>query len=160
MAGFLEGAGYAKWLGELGVTDAPMTRDGLGTALQFFHLHMPALPRKMQLSFLRGMDLHRRVATVTLLPPQVVAAFRKATEDPLKLFYTRAGTSVHQLGVNPSTRAFQRYRVTRPVVALESRASAARDTWTEAREYVASGGGLQLVIPNAHAVLTLLPPGT
>ncbi|HKG96160.1 MAG TPA: hypothetical protein VKA84_29875 [Gemmatimonadaceae bacterium] len=156
MTDFLEGGGYEKWLGELGVTDSPLTRAGLTTALQFFHIHMPTLPRGLRLGFLKGMDLHQGVRQVTLGPPEVVAAFRKATEDPFKLFYTRVGTSMHDLGVNPSTRGFQRYRVAQPVVALESRASAARDTWTEAREYVASGGGTQLVIPNAHAVLALV----
>lgn len=156
MTDFLKGGGDQKWLGELGATPAPMTRAGLATALQFFHRYMPALPRSMQLAFLKGMDLHKPVRVVTLAPPQEVAAFRKATEDPLKLFYTRVGTSMHALGVNPSTRGFQRFRVMHPVVALESRASAARDTWTEKREYVASGGGLQLVIPNAHAVLALV----
>ena len=156
MTDFLKGGGYEKWLGELGVTSSPVTRAGLATALQFFHMRMPTLPRAMQLAFLKGMDLHRPVRQVTLAPPDVVAAFRKATEDPMKLFYTRAGTPVHALGVNPNPRGFMRYRVVRPTVALESRASAARDTWTEAREYVAGGGGVQLVIPDAHAVLELV----
>src|SRR5215208_7686595 len=74
MADFLKGGGDEKWLGELGVTSSPVTRAGLATALQFFHMRMPALPRAMQLAFLKGMDLHRPVRQVTLAPSDVVAA--------------------------------------------------------------------------------------
>jgi len=157
MADYL-GGGYEKWLQEIGVTDAPMVRAGLATALSFFHLRMPDVSRAMRVNFLKAMDLHSPVSETTLVPETVVAAFRKSNEDPLKLFYTKAGTSPHQLGVNPTTRGFIRFRVIRPTTALQSRSAAALDTWTDATHYYqAAGGGLQLIIPAAHAALRVLP---
>lgn len=156
MHDFLQGGGAEKWLAELGVSDAPLTRTGLGTALQFFHTRMPDLPRTMRFAFLKAMDLHKPVCLVTLAPPSMLSAFRKANEDPLKLFYTKAGTSVLNLGLNPANREFRRFRVARPVQVLESVAAAAIDKWTDDRRYfVASGGGRQYIIPQAHAVLEL-----
>jgi len=143
-------------LASLGVTDAPVTRAGLARALAFFAMRMPSLSEDDQFDFLKGMDLHGGIREVTLAPPQPLAAFRKAGENPFKLFYTKAGTSMYALGINPSTRGFQRYRVTQPVVALESRCTGARDTWTDANTpYVASGGGLQYIVPNASQVLAV-----
>lgn len=143
-----------RWLHDLSVTDAPLTRQGLAAALDFFHVRMPGLDRGMQLAFLRGMDLHKPVAQVMLQPGEVIAAFRKGTESPFRLFYTKAGTSVHALGVNPSTRGFRRFRVRRPVTALQSRCASARDTWTEPdHHYIATGGGMQLIVPDAENVL-------
>jgi hypothetical protein len=158
MTDSLAGGGYEKWLQDIGVTDAPMVRGGLSTALSFFHLRMSDLPRTMRLNFLKAMDLHSPISEVMLVPDSVVAAFRKSNEDPLRLFYTKAGTSPHQLGVNPTARGFMRFRVRRPTSALQSRSAAALDTWTDASHYYqASGGGLQLVIPEAHAALWVLP---
>jgi hypothetical protein len=158
MTDALGGGGYEKWLQEIGVTDAPVVRAGLLATLSFFHLRMPDLPRSMRLNFLKAMDLHSPVSEITLSPGNIVAAFRKSTEDPLKLFYTKPGSSPHQLGVNPNDRGFMRYRVRRPAPALQSRATAAVDTWTDNRQYyVASGGAIQLIIPDAHAALEVLP---
>ena len=152
---FLQGGGAEAWLQAIGVTPAPVTRAGLANALRFFHARMPGLPRAMQVSFLKGMDLHHAVEEVLLPPGTVVVAFRKCNEDPFRLFHTTVGASVHALGVNPHTREFRRYRVVRPVHALQSRCAAARDTWTAGREYVASGGGRQLIIPDSFSVLQL-----
>jgi hypothetical protein len=146
------------WLSALGVTDAPLTRSGVAAALRFFDLRMPSLDRKMRLAFLKGMDLHKAVAETTLPVHTVLAAFRKSAEDPLKLFYTKAGTAVGQLGVNPAARSFRRFRVVQPIAALESRAGSARDTWTdESVVYVASGGGTQFIVPDAARGLELVP---
>ena len=154
MSDYLMGGGFDKWLKEVGVSDAPLTRSGLSTALQFFHAHMPNLPRSLRIAFLKGMDLHKQVRTTELNPPTVVAAFRKCTEDPFKLFYTKAGTSVRTLGVNPATRQFQRFRVRTRVVVLESRCASARDTWTDPTQAViAEGGGVQFIIPDSFRPL-------
>jgi hypothetical protein len=158
MADVLGGGGYEKWLQEIGVTDAPVVRAGLLAALTFFHLRMPDLPRAMRLNFLKAMDLHSPVSEITLSQGNIVAAFRRFNEDPVKLFYTKPGSSPHQLGVNPNARGFMRYRLRRPSQALQSRAAAAVDTWTDNKlYYVASGGALQLIIPDAHAALEVLP---
>jgi hypothetical protein len=166
MAGFLDGGGYEKWFAELGVTDAPLTRKGLATTLRFFHDHMPALPRKAQVAFLKGIDLHHPVDEVTLESDDVVSAYRKHNEDPFKIFYTRPGNAVHRLGVNPepggTARGHVRYRVKSAAVALESKCAPAWDTWSDDRPehlrryYEASGGGAQLIIPDSRAVLEIV----
>ena len=166
MTEFLTGKGYEKWFAELGVTDAPVTRRGLATTLKFFHDQMPSLPRKSQLSYLKGIDLHQLVEEVTLEAGCVVSAYRKHNEDPFKTFYTRPGNSVHRLGVNPEpggvARGHVRYRVKSPVVALESKCAPAWDTWSDDRPehlrhyYEASGRGAQLIIPESRAVLEIV----
>lgn len=154
MHAFLMGGGAEKWLAELGVSNAPMTRAGLATALDFFHREMPELPRPMRFNFLKGMDLHKPVQRVMLSPPALLAAYRRATEDPLKLFFTKAGTSIHSLGVNPGGRAFQRFRIVRPAPALESIATGAIDKWSDAgNPYIADGGGRQYIVPRAWMYL-------
>ena len=166
MTDFLGGRGYEKWFAELGVTDAPHTRKGLATTLQFFHDHMPSLRRKDQLAFLKGVDLHQPVEKVRLVPGDVVTAYRKHNEDPFKTFYTKPGNSVHRLGVNPepggTARGHARYRVKADAVALESKCAAAWDTWSDDRPehlrhyYEASGGGAQLIIPGSRTALELV----
>jgi hypothetical protein len=166
MTEFLKGRGFERWFAELGVTDAPVTRKGLSTTLQFFHDHMPSLPRKSQLDYLRGIDLHRPVEIVMLDPGVVVTAYRKHNEDPFKTFYTRPGNSLHRLGVNPepggTARGHVRYRVKESAVALESKCAPAWDKWSDDRPehlrhyYEASGGGAQLIIPGSRKVLEVV----
>jgi len=146
------------WLARLGVTDAPFTRAGVETALRFFRMRMAGLPEPERFAFLKGMDLHSPVSETTLSPPQEVAAFRTSGQHPLRLFYTKIGTSVHLLGVNPDARVFRRFRVLRPVVALQSRCAGARDTWSDPGQspYVGAGGGLQLIIPHADTALEVI----
>lgn len=159
----LSGGGDAtKWLSEIGVSDAPLCRAGLATALKFFDSQMPSLPRETRLSFLKAMDLHKPVKLTVLAPPAIVAAWRKDDEDPLKLFYTKGGTSVHALGVDPSGRSFVRFRVLHTVPVLESITSGFRVkgkadlNGIEPPPYVASGGGIQYVIPNASQHLDVI----
>jgi hypothetical protein len=157
MAILLDRSKPASWLAAIGVTDAPLTRAGVATALRFFAVHMPLLSSEEQLSFLRGVDLHRTVSEISLAPGVVLAAFRYSAQNPIRLFYTRAGVSPHTLGVNPTGRKFRRFRVAVPVRVLESRCASARETWTDpdARQAFA-GGGLQYIVPAAERVLVLV----
>lgn len=155
--GFMEGQGYDKWCADLGVGNGPLTRAGINTSLRYFHARMPKLPRKTMLSFLRGMDLHKPVKRIMLDQGTTVAAFRQPTEDPLKLFYTKVGSSVHRLGVNPAQRQFHRYLVTSPVEVLASRAAGMSWGWTlPGPDYLANGGDVQYIIPHAYLYLAVL----
>ena len=139
----------------LGVTKAPMPMAGGTTALRFFATQMPELSLELQLGFLRGMDLHSPVKDATLAVGEELAAFRYATQDPFRLFYTKLGISIHTLGINPSNRAFRRFRVVSPVRVLESRCASARETWSDPDLRQAfSGGGVQYVVPRSSYVLT------
>lgn len=160
MNAYFQGQACEKWLSDLRVTDAPLTRKGLIEALEFFHQRMPGLDRRMMLAFLRGMDLHKPVKRVVLQPHSEVAAFRRSNESPFKLFYTKVGADLHSLGVNPHDRRFQRFRVRAPVEVLESYAAAIVDNWSELlpvvkvhRHYTARGGGIQYIIPSSHDFL-------
>lgn len=116
---------------------------------------MPELSLELQLSFLRGMDLHSPVREVGLAVGEELAAFRYANQDPFRLFYTKPGASPHTLGINPAGRAFRRFRVVSPVTALESRCASARETWSDLDLRQAFlGGGIQYVVPKSGYVLT------
>lgn len=169
----LSDAGLSKWTQSLSIPDAPERRDGIRTALSFFATHMPLLGTELAGSFLRAMDLSRPVRTVTLVPEERLIAFRLGTESQFKLFYTRSGSSVHHLGVNPAGRACVHFRVRVPACALESYASGAVDSWTTPADgqplslalrddnvgYMASGGHIQLLVPRSFEVLEVLPVG-
>lgn len=117
---------------------------------------MPEARDGLIISFLKGMDLHKPVQMRRLHPPASVAAFRSCTRDSIGLFYTKQGTSMHILGINPGNRKFFRYRVRRLVTVLESRCAAAKDTWSDGVPHIANGGGLQYIIPNARSSLEVL----
>ncbi|WP_441289509.1 hypothetical protein ACSRUE_01790 [Sorangium sp. KYC3313] len=159
MSAHFQGKAYEQWFRDLRITDAPLTRRGLVEALDFFHQRMPGLDRRTMLAFLRGMDLHRPVKRVLLQPNSEIAAFRRSTESPFKLFYTKVGANLHSLGVNPHDRRFQRFRVRALVEVLESYAAPVVDTWSELlpvgvyRHYTARGGGIQYVIPGSYDCL-------
>lgn len=142
------------WASRLSITSAPLVRASLGTALRYFEMWMPTLDEETKLGFLRGMDLHKPVKVTRLPAGTGLAAFRQAGESPFKLFYTKVGTSIENVGVNPATRSFVRFVVRSDVEALESRATAIADTWSVAgQRYVADGGGIQYVIPASSAFL-------
>jgi hypothetical protein len=144
-----------SFLVSLGVPIAPLTAAGVATAVRFFAREMPELPLELQLSFLRGMDLHMPVREVRLAAGEELAAFRYANQDPFRLFYTKIGASPHTLGINPSNRAFRRFRVVSPITALESHCASARETWSDLNLRQAfSGGGTQYVVPKSGYVLT------
>lgn len=151
--------GLTKWLKELNVNDAPVPRLGLHEALTFFHTRMPTLPRKMRLAFLKAMDLGKPVRSIWLHPPTQLAAFRKCNEDPFKFFYTKVGTGMQYLALNPKSRGFMRYNLRIGVQVLESICISAIDTWTDDRNYFwGRGGGTQYIIPESYRYLLIALP--
>jgi hypothetical protein len=163
--------GISKWIAEVGVSDAPIPRKNLRTALAFFSHHMPALGCAMAANFLRAMDLSRPVSDRLLTPADRVIAFRVGNESPFKLFHTRAGASPYSSGINPAGRSIVRFEVRGTARALESYTSGTLDVWTIPSDdqpltfspranrsgVMVSGGGTQLIIPRSYAVLRALP---
>jgi hypothetical protein len=159
--------GIDKWVAEVGVTDAPVPRRNLRTALAFFRQTMPALGASMAANFLRAMDLSRPVRDLMLTPADRVIAFRVGNESPFKLFYTRAGASAFASGINPQGRGSVRFEVRGSARALESYTTGTLDVWTVPSEdqplvfapranrsgVMVAGGGTQLIIPRSFAVL-------
>ena len=161
--------GLAKWIAALGVTDAPMRRGGIKTSLRFFQSRMSTLPASMALNFLLAMDLSRDVKNLTLRKGEKIIAFRNRSESEFKLFYTRAGASRHTSGINPHGRITVQYTVDNPTPALESHTTGTIDVWSVPAAYqratiavragsygvIATGGGIQLIIPDAARNLTI-----
>ena len=181
--GFAEHAsepGLDRWVAEVGVTNAPVPRQGVRTALKFFAAQMPTLSTEMALNFLRAMDLSRKVEAVTLRPGEPLIAFRTDAEinaSPFRLFYARPGASMFDSGINHAGRRIVRFKARTAAPALETYTTGAIDIWTVRENaqpttvvprknttgVMAMGGGAQLVVPNAAAVLELSaspsPPG-
>jgi hypothetical protein len=160
-------AGVGKWIGEVGVTDAPMTRRNIRTALAFFATCMPSLSPQMAANFLRAMDLSRAVSALTLKPGDPLVAFRVGNESPFKLFFTRSGSSAHSSGLNPVGRSIARFKVRTHARALESYTTGTIDVWTLPGDHqpltvapranttgvMVAGGGIQLIVPRSFTVL-------
>ncbi len=164
---FASEVGIDKWIDAIGITNAPIPRAGVRTALQFFQRRMPRIKLDDALSFCVAMDFSKEVKEVLLQPKERVIAFRLPSEAEFKLFYTRPGRSKHSSGINPADRRAVHYTVVSPAYALESYTAPASDTWTKRLPgqtayvnprsnsigYLAAGGGLQLLIPDAYRYL-------
>jgi len=167
-------AGISKWIAQLNVSIAPMTRLGVKTALAFFQNRMPTLPPQMAFNFLLAMDLSKRVNNINLRLNEELLAFRSPSEPEFKLFHTRPGASKHNSGVNPAGRVAVQYQVHQSCPALESYTTGAIDVWSipasgqmttvaprsNSTGVMAMGGGIQLIIPDASRYLTLQRVGT
>src|SRR5262245_32966088 len=164
--------GIDKWVAELGCTNAPVPRQNIRTALQFFTVEMPRLGVPDAVGFLAAMDLSKRVARVVLGPGERLLGFRTGAESPFKLFFARRGASAHASGINVAGRGPVHFVVRQTVTALESFTTGAKDTWTRARPgqpmsmaprakkwfgqefgVQAAGGGGQLIIPESYSSL-------
>jgi hypothetical protein len=158
---FMSDAGISKWVTALGVADAPAPRRNIGAALTFFASYMPHLAPDMALNFIRAMDISKDVRPVYLAAGDRLIAFRLPTESPFKLFFARRGASPHHSGIDPTDRAAVHFVVRAPLMALQSYTTGAIDTWTRrtgtaiaprAGTYgvLASGGGLQVLVPDSY----------
>ena len=173
----LPDAGVAKWIAELGCTDAPIRRRNVKVALSFFHANMPELSIADAVGFLAAMDLSKPVNRVYLAPGERLIGFRTPTESPFKLFFARRGSSPQSSGINTAGRGAVHFAVRTTVLALESFTTGTIDTWTPRRftpddphqalavaprakkwfgkEFgvMVSGGGQQLIIPQSFSRL-------
>jgi hypothetical protein len=161
--------GVAKWIAEIGCTDAVIPRRNLKVALEFFACQMPELALADAASFLGAMDLSKPVNRVYLQPGERIIGFRTANESPFKLFFARRGSSPHRSGINPAGRGPVHFTVRTTVLALESFTTGTIDTWTprqpgqtitiasRARKWfgkefgvMAMAGGQQLIVPFSY----------
>ena len=174
---YLSEPGVDKWVAELGVTNAPIPRLNIKTALGFFAREMPRLSLADAVAFLAAMDLSKRVADVVLQPGERLIGFRTGTESPFKLFFARRGASPHASGINTAQRGPVHFVVRGPVHALESFTTGTKDTWTRmapgqavgvaprakkwfGKEFgvMVAGGGGQLVVPESYSHLLVEQP--
>ena len=165
---YLSDVGLKKWESELGIPDSLARRQAIATSLKFFEANMPQLSIELAVDFLRATDTSRDVRVVQLQPPERLIAFRKMGEAEFKLFYTRPGNSKYSSGLNPQGRTAAHFKVRSPCMALESYTTGAIDTWSypstmslairkNSTGYMASGGGIQLIVPDAHRFVELIP---
>ena len=171
---YLSDAGIRKWIAEIGCTDAPLPRQGVRAALEFFASHMQALSVRDAVAFLAAMDLSKPVRRVVLQPGDRLIGFRTATESPFKLFFARRGQSAQNVGINSAARGVVHFVVRAAAPALESTTTGAIDTWTprhpgqalsvapRAKKWygvefgvMTMAGGGQLIIPESSSHLLI-----
>ena len=144
---------YNITLQELGVMGGVLPDRYLKTALKFFDGFMPGLSRADCVGYLKAIDLHAPpalgVGVVWLRAGALLAKYRYRDRGNL-VFFTKAGTSPHQLGIQVAGRHFERYRVVTPCTVLRSRC---------ADFGMAAGGGIQFIVPHADSVLHLVQVG-
>ena len=140
------------WRQKIGVTDAPIPRKGIATAIKFFEENRQRLRSEdrteiQQIEFMKGMDFSDRVSETfgtpdALKPGDKLLAYRKYNLDhPLSdnpadfgYFYTKLGTGLNKLGVASEgatrvgelPRQFAIFEVVREVNALKSTAKGVR----------------------------------
>ncbi len=153
------------WRKKLGVTDAPIPRQGIARTLEFFEKQKEqirarngnkALDENTQTSFMKAMDFSKEVRVESLKAGDEVVAFHDPAYGESKYFFTKSGSSMDRLGIAESTtalgpsRVFHRYRVTSPVDVLRSYCSGVKDHNTGA---LASGGAVQYFFANPAGIL-------
>jgi hypothetical protein len=168
----LSDAGIAKWIAEIGCTDALIPRRNIKVALDFFDGLMPDLSIADAVGFVAAMDLSKPVNRVYLQPGERLIGFRTQSESPFKLFFARRGSSAQKSGINTAGRGPVQFTVRTTVQALESFTTGAIDTWTPrqagqtvsvsprskkwyGQEFgvMAMAGGAQLIIPQSYSHL-------
>lgn len=98
---------------------------------------------------LRGMDLHKPIATIKLPKGTRLVRFDYAIKDGQLsdgAWFTKAGTSERQLGLATGNRKFTIVELTEDVEVLSSKAAGINDTWTQGRNadvYAPQSGGAQ-----------------
>ncbi|MFO0907104.1 MAG: polymorphic toxin type 46 domain-containing protein [Isosphaeraceae bacterium] len=153
----------------------PLVRQRLEVALDFLQQRLPHKPARSIEGYIKGIDLAKPVGRKTFQPGETVAMYG----DPKNpgLYYTKPGTGMDRLGINPKGRQHIRYRFKQAVEALESRAASYADTWTDPgktpllrkdgspmklpngqpavadTKYHAGGGGLQYIIPDMQRLI-------
>ena len=168
----LSDAGIARWIGEIGCTDALIPRRNIKVALDFFDGLMPDLSIADAVGFIAAMDLSKPVNRVFLKPGERLIGFRTQSESPFKLFFARRGSSPQKSGINTVGRGPVHFTVRTTAQALESFTAGAIDTWTprqpgqavsvspRAKKWygqefgvMAMAGGAQLIIPQSYSHL-------
>lgn len=153
----------------------PLVRERLEVALNYFKDKLPSRSLESIEGYVKGIDLAKPVNRVTLGKGEELVMYG----DPNKpgLFYTKPGTAMNRLGINPNGRSFVRYRLKQSIETLEARAAAFNDTWTRPGKrplvqrdgspmtlpngnpavaddkFMAGGGGLQYIIPDMDALI-------
>lgn len=161
MAAFIQSDAFWEamvswWLRKLGKEGAPpLVRKNLRHALEFFDKRMKGLPLETKKSFLDAMDLHEKAIpveeiTLTAKKGELLVAFRPPAQDPLRLFYTRAGTSPYKLGIDPEGYKPVYFKLKGDVRVLRSRTTGVKAYNSGA---IVDAGGEQFIIPNASQYL-------
>lgn len=166
-------APYAEvqyWRRKIGVTDAPIPRQGIANTLEFFEEQKAQirarnrnepLSEDLQTSYMKAMDFSKEVRVEPLKAGDEVVAFHDPAFGESKHFFTKSGSSMDRLGIAESTsasgpgRVFDRYRLTKNVEVLRSYCSGVKDHNTGA---LASGGAVQYFFANPAGILERVVP--
>jgi hypothetical protein len=135
---------------KLGLPGAPMVKNGLTTAVQFFDTVLRQDPAKW-VGYLRGIDFHKPVRVEQLPKGTQLIRYDSTGDRSLKpfLYFTKPGTSPHRLGTSFPSVEFKLFETTRPVSALVSEASGIN--FGPADRVSRPGGGTQYILAFADA---------
>lgn len=143
------GLSVREWLARIGKPKAPpLVERRLGQTLRFFRERFPGKNAQQIEGYVKAIDLSREVQLVTLEAGTKVIAYG----DPSRLgmFYTKVGTGMQRLAIEPGSRQFMQFTLKNRLTVLESRAAGAADTWTTpGSKSLVGGGGTQYIIPDA-----------
>lgn len=146
------------WLWELDRPgEPPLVRERVRTAVSFLEVHARHRDDQFVLGYLKSIDFTSEVLVTLLGCGERLAAFRRPQAAQEQRFFTRAGTSVLDLGIDPRGRRFSLYSVRSMVEALESRIAPYNDKDTG---YAAGGGGMQYIIFDSGRFLERIRTGT
>ncbi len=128
----------------LGLPLAPLVDRGLRETTRFFRQWLHCEPLAWS-SYIKGIDFHKTVETVTLRPnTRLVRYDPPDTRAKPFMFFTRPGTSPHQTGTSFERVTFKEYQTEKPILALRSFAS---DMTFGLHDQVSRpGGGMQYII--------------
>jgi hypothetical protein len=135
---------------KLGLPGAPMVTDGLKTTVRFFNDVLRQDPTRW-VGYLRGIDFHKPVRVERLPKGTQMIRYDSTGDRSLKpfLYFTRPGTSPHQLGTSFPSVEYKLFETTRPVDALVSAASGIN--FSPADRVSRPGGGTQYIVAFADA---------
>jgi hypothetical protein len=131
----------------LGLPSAPLVLAGLRAVQAFFTQRLHVAPGDW-LSYLRGIDFHHPVEEVMLRAPVELVRHKPPLSRPKPfLYFAKVGSSPMHTGTNFPSVTFERYRLTRPIPALQSIASAI--AFGPADRVVRPGGAVQYIVAAA-----------
>lgn len=148
----------SQMLRALSVSEAPVTKAGLATVVEFFagelRIHLESQSHWQQwIEYLIGIDLHQRIVIETLPAGTQLSRHEPSGGRPKPfVYYTRPGTSQFRTGTSFPTSTFKLFQFVRPTRALVSKAAGIK---FGDPNIVRAGGGVQYIV-SSSALTTIV----
>jgi hypothetical protein len=132
---------------QLGLPAAPLVIKNIAVVSDFFVQQLGVSPLEWA-SYLRGIDFHKSVAKISLLPGRELVRHQpdNSRAKPF-LYFADVGTSPMRTGTNFPIVTFERFRLNRTCLALQSTASSLSFSATD--RVSRPGGAIQYIVAAA-----------